>query len=159
MAREASYRILDEPGPSALGHLVVHPMWPLLSIMFAGAWLSIPWFIVNGIALGSHSRLKELAVAVGGLVGVVALGFGLEQLHWRLELAQGAIPYLRLVVVLWKLGITYWLFNLQKNTFALHEYFSGKVRNGMLVVAAGFLLRGTVLKAFGNSGLWHLLAG
>ncbi|MBN1206389.1 MAG: hypothetical protein JXB05_15865 [Myxococcaceae bacterium] len=160
MAREASYRILDEPGPSALAHLIVHPMWPLLSIMFAGAWLAVPWFVLNSFALGSHTRFKELGVAAGGVLGVLALAFGLGLIHTLLKLPEGAIPYLRVLVILWKLSVAYWLFDLQKHTFSLHEYFGGAVRNGMLVVGVGYLLRGSVLKVpFGGAGLWQLVVG
>ena len=160
MARADSYRILDEPAPSGLGHLIVHPMWPLLSIMFAGVWLSLPWFVFNAFALGSPTRRKELVVAVMGPVGLLALSFGLGMLHVALEMPKGAIPYLLVVLTLWKLGVAYWLFDLQKQSFALHEYFGGKVRNGMLVVGAGYLLSPMVLKGpFGGAGWWRVLVG
>lgn len=160
MARADSYRILDEPAPSGLGHLIVHPMWPLLSIMFAGVWLSLPWFVFNAFALGSPTRRKQLGVAIMGPVGMVALSFVLPLLALVLKLPKGAIPYLLLVLTLWKLGVAYWLFALQKQSFALHEYFGGKVRNGMLVVGAGYLLRPLVLNGpFGDAGWWHLMMG
>ncbi len=160
MTREAAYRILDEPSPSGLAHLIVHPMWPLLSIMLAGAWLAVPWFVLNSLALGSPTLRKELSVAVLGSLGVLALALGLGLLHRLLRLPQGAISYLFVLIVLWKLAVGYWLFDLQKRTFALHEYFGGAVRNGMLVVAAGYLLKGWVLKVpFGGAAWWHLLVG
>jgi hypothetical protein len=160
MAHEGTYRILDEPAPSGLGHLIVHPMWPLLSVMFAGVWLSLPWFVLNSFALGSATRFKELAVAVSGPLGLLGLWLGLGVLHTLLKLPQGAIPYLLLVLTLWKLAVAYWLFDLQKRGFALHEYFGGRVRNGMLVVGAGYLLRATVLKVpFGGATWWQLMMG
>jgi hypothetical protein len=160
MARADTYRILDEPAPSGLGHLIVHPMWPLLAIMFAGVWLSLPWFVLNGFALGSPTRRKELVVAVLGPVGLLALSYTLGVLHALLQMPQGAIPYLLVVLTLWKLAVAYWLFDLQKQSFALHEYFGGKVRNGMLVVGAGYLLSPMVLKGpFGDAGWWRLMMG
>ncbi|HEX8698510.1 MAG TPA: hypothetical protein VF815_06725 [Myxococcaceae bacterium] len=160
MARADTYRILDEPAPSGLGHLIVHPMWPLLAIMFAGVWLSLPWFVFNAFALGSPTRRKELVVAVMGPVGLLALAFGLGLLHTAMDMPKGAIPYLLLVLTLWKLGVAYWLFDLQKQSFALHEYFGGKVRNGMLVVGAGYLLSPMVLKGpFGDASWWRVMMG
>ncbi len=160
MARADTYRIMDEPAPSGLGHLIVNPMWPLLAIMFAGVWLSLPWFVFNAFALGSPTRRKELVVALMGPVGMLALSFVLPLLVLLLKLPKGAIPYLLLVLTLWKLGVAYWLFDLQKQSFALHEYFGGRVRNGMLVVGAGFLLRPLVLNGpFGEAAWWHLMVG
>jgi hypothetical protein len=160
MARAEGYRILDEPAPSGLGHLIVHPMWPLLAIMFAGVWLSLPWFVLNAFALGSPTRRKEVVVAVLGPVGMLALSYGLGVLHEWLHMPKGAIPYLVVVAIVWKLGVAYWLFAMQKQSFALHEYFGGKVRNGMLVLGAGFLLSPMVLKGpFGDSVWWRLMMG
>jgi hypothetical protein len=160
MARADTYRILDEPAPSGLAHLIVHPMWPLMSVMFAGVWLALPWFVLNSFALGSSTRLKELGVAVLGPVGLLLLWFGLGVLHATLKLPQGAIPYLLLVLTLWKLAVAYWLFDMQKHGFALHEYFGGKVRNGMLVMGAGYLLAPTVLKVpFGDAIWWQVMMG
>jgi hypothetical protein len=159
MANEASYRIQDEPAPSGLGHLIVNPVFPLLSIMLAGAWLSLPWFIFNGFALGSPTRRKELALAVAAPLGLLALSTVLAILAALLELPKGSLPYFQVLLIVWKLAVAYWLFDLQKRGFALHEHFGGQVRNGAPVLIAGFLLRGTVLNAFGGSGWWTLVAG
>jgi len=160
MARAEGYRILDEPAPSGLGHLIVNPMWPLLAIMFAGVWLSLPWFVLNAFALGSPTRRKELVVAVLGPVGLLALSFVVTAIALLLKLPKGAIPYLLVMLTLWKLGVAYWLFDMQQKSFALHQYFGGKVRNGMLVLGAGYLLNPVVLKGpFGDAGWWRLLMG
>ncbi len=154
MARGDTYRIMDEPAPSGLGHLIVHPMWPLLAIMFGGVWLSLPWFVLNAFALGSPTRYKELGVAVLGPVGLLALWLGLGVVDNASPIPKGALPYLMLLLTLWKLAVAYWLFDLQKQSFALHEYFGGRVRNGMWVVGAGFLLRGAVLKVPFDGAMW-----
>lgn len=160
MARGEAYRILDEPAPSGLGHLIVHPMWPLLSVMFAGMWLALPWFVVNAFALGSPTRRKELGVAILGPVGLLGLWFGLVVVVNVARLPDGALPYLMLVLTLWKLAVAYWLFDLQKQSFALHEYFGGRVRNGMWVVGVGLLLRGAVVKVpFGGAMWWQQMMG
>jgi len=154
MARGDTYRILDEPAPSGLGHLIVHPMWPLLAVMFAGVWLALPWFVLNAFALGSPTRYKELGVAALGPLGLLALWFGLAVVDNASLLPKVALPYLMLLLTLWKLAVAYWLFDMQKQSFALHEYFGGRVRNGMVVVGAGFLLRGAVLKVPFDGAMW-----
>jgi hypothetical protein len=159
MAHEAAYRIQDEPAPSGLGHLIANPVFPLLSVMLAGAWLALPWFVFNSFALGSPTRRKELLLAVAAPLGMMALFLGLGLVYVLLDLSKGSLPYLQVLLVVWKLAVAYWLFDLQKRSFALHEYFGGRVRNGLPVMAAGFLLKGAVLKAFGGSGWWLMVAG
>jgi len=154
MARGDTYRIMDEPAPSGLGHLIVQPMWPLLAVMFAGVWLALPWFVLNAFALGSPTRLKELGVAALGPLGLLGLWFGLRVVDTLPQVPDGAMPYLALLLTLWKLAVAYWLFDMQKQSFALHEYFGGRVRNGMVVVGAGFLLRGAVLKVPFDGAMW-----
>lgn len=158
MAQETAYRIQDEPAPSGLGHLIVNPIFPLLSIMFAGAWLALPWFAFNAFALGSPTRRKELALAVAAPLVLLALAVALGIVSAALGLPKGSQPYLFLVLTLWKLAVAYWLFDLQKHGFALHEHFGGQVRNGVPVLIGGLLVRGTVLKAFGGSGWWLMVA-
>ena len=51
-----SYRIGDEPRPGALARVAVDPMWPLLAVMLGGVWLSWPWFVLNGVVVGSPTR-------------------------------------------------------------------------------------------------------
>jgi hypothetical protein len=152
------YRILDEPEPSTLAKLAVSPTWPLLALMLAGAWLALPWFAFNGIALGSPSRRRELALAAAGLAGAAALGVGLLLLVGAGLLPGRALPYLLLVPIAWKLGIGYAIYSLQGETFQLYEHFGGKAANGMFVLLVGaFVVRGAVLKLFSNP-LWLLIA-
>lgn len=158
MALESSYRIPDEPAPSGLGHLIVNPIFPLLSIMFAGAWLMLPWFVFNAFALGSPTRRKELALAVAAPLVLLALLLAIGAVSVALDLPKGSRPYLLLLLTLWKLAVAYWLFDLQKHSFALHEHFGGQVRNGVPVLIGGLLMKSTVLKAFGGSGWWLLVA-
>lgn len=134
------YRILDEPRPGALARWAVNPLWPLLAIMFGGAWISWPWFAVNAFAIGSPTRWRELALAVGGFVGTAALFFALLTAEANGLLGGVAIEYAVVFLVVWKLAVSYWLYVLQGRTFGLFEYFHGSTRNGMLVVFAGYFL-------------------
>jgi hypothetical protein len=152
------YRIYDEPRPGGLGHLVVNPMFPLLAIMLAGAWLAWPWFVFNAVALGSPTRRKESAIAAIAVAGTVVLGLGLLAM-----VSRGVIEsklWIRLAVIVlvtWKLGLGYVLHTLQNRTFHVYEYYGGAVRNGMLLLAAGWFLRPMVL-GLSDSVLWKLIA-
>ncbi|MCG2592167.1 hypothetical protein LZ009_05170 [Ramlibacter sp. XY19] len=153
---EAAYRIIDEPAPSRWSHLAVDPLWPMFAYMFGGTWLSWTWFVVNGHAIGSPTRWRETALVVAGFAGSFALAMGLG---WAI--GAGYIPREQtwlaiLAVTLWKMGMTYWIFVLQARTVELFKYFGGQVRSGILVVAAGFFLRGKVMALMPN-GLWMVV--
>jgi hypothetical protein len=137
------YRIADEPRAGLLAHLTVNPLWPLFAVMFGGAWLSWPWFVLNGWAMGSPTRVRETLFGLGAWVGsvllLVALIIGGE------SLPEGGFKYLFLLHILYKLGVTYRLYVWQMRPFQLHEYYDGPVRNGVLVLVAGFLLGSSVV--------------
>lgn len=155
----AAYRILDEPSPGALGHLVVNPVFPLLTLMMAGAWLGVPWFILNGFAMGSASRRKETVLALLLVPGLLLLFFLLGVLLHAGVLTQASMPYAFTGTLVWKLAVGYVLYNLQQRGFALHEYYGGVVRNGVLVLVASVFLGSRVLTALtgGNTMLLVLL--
>lgn len=145
-----SYRIVDEPRPGALATLAVDPLWPLLAIMFGGAWLSWPWFALNAFAIGSPTRRREAAVAVGGFVGTTVLLVALLWLN-RVDVLRGVgLTYAAVGLVVWKLAVSYWLYVLQGRTFALFQHFHGATRNGLLVVFAGYFLGHRLLAALGE---------
>lgn len=153
-----TYRILDEPAPGRWSHLAVDPLWPLLAFMFGGTWLSWGWFAFNAHAIGSPTRSREIALALVGLVGAAGLAL---LLGWTL--AAGYLPpsqawWAGLAVTLWKMGVSYWIFVLQRRTFDLYEYFGGRARNGVLVLVAGAFLRGHVL-ALLPGAFWVLVLG
>ena len=136
----SGYRIADEPKPGALERFAVDPMWPFFAIMFGGAWLSWPWFIVNGFAVGSPTRYRELAVAIGGLALSAAALFGLLYARTVGWLPENSLPYLILAVVVIKLGVTYSLHVMQADTFELYKYYGGVARNGFVVLIVAYLL-------------------
>ncbi len=135
-----AYRIQDEPSPGGLAHLAVNPVWALLAVMFGGAGLSWPWFVLNGMALGSPTRRQELGWAVGGLVGSLVIVLGISSLAASDLLGNLGVRYALLGLTVWKLAISYWLYMLQARSFHLYEYFGGQVRNGAVVVIVGYFL-------------------
>jgi hypothetical protein len=138
--RPTGYRIADEPKPSGLAHLAVNPFWPFLGVMFGGVWLSWPWFVLNGFAIGSPTRRKEIAIAAGGLALCAVLLLGVAALTARGYIPQTRIPYVILLLTAVKLGVTYWLHIVQSSTFEVYEYYGGIARQGILPVLAGFYL-------------------
>ena len=96
-----TYRILDEPRPGGLAHLAVNPLWPLLAVMLGGVWLSWPWFVVNGFAVGSPTRFRELGLAIGGLIGATGLLFGLGFLRAGELMGDVAFSYAIVALVVW----------------------------------------------------------
>ncbi len=151
----SGYTIADEPRPSGIAHVTVHPIWPFFSVMFVGVWLAWPWFILNAFAMGSPNRKKEILTAIGGVLGsfVIVLLIGLIRSKTSVdEWGINFSAYAHLAIIVWHLGISYYLFVLQAETFDLYTYFGGVVRNGLLVVIAGVFfgikLMGPVFEAF-----------
>ena len=142
-----SYRIPDEPRPGALARVAVNPVWPLFALMVGGTWLSWTWFVVNGFALGSPNRFRELFLAIAGLFGSGALLLGLSVLLDQGFLPQGSAPYLLTILLVWKIGISYMLHIWQGRSFSLFEYYGGQVdgRLPFVVLALGWYLRPLLL--------------
>jgi hypothetical protein len=154
-----SYRIRDEPRPGALSAIAVQPFWPLLGVMFGGAWLSWPWFALNGYAVGSPTRGRELALALGGFAGSAAIIFGIASLAQAGVVEGVGIRYALVALTVWKLVVSYLLYAWQGRSFHLYEHFGGEVKNGLpVVVLAGFLGRRAVLGAISHN-FWVLLVG
>ncbi|WP_375769438.1 hypothetical protein NR798_00730 [Archangium gephyra] len=156
----ATYRIQDEPRPGALGHLVVNPVFPLLSLLLAGTWLGVPWFILNGFAMGSPTRRKETVLAVLVIPGTLLLFQLLVLLLMEGVLTESSMPYAGVSAIVWKLALGYALCNLQQRSFALHEYYGGVVRNGALVLVASVFLGPRILEALtGGSTVLRVMLG
>ena len=151
----SSYRIVDEPRPGQLSQVATAPFWPLLGLMLGGAWLAWPWFLLNGAAIGSANRRREVSLVGCGFVGSIVLGLLMLRLLDE-ETSGWAVSLWVLGLQIVKLGVGYWLFNLQARSFALFEYFGGRPRNAFLIVAAGAYLRSTVLSAV-SWPLWILV--
>lgn len=154
------YRIADEPEPSAWRKYATSPMFPLLASMLAGQWLAWPWFILNGIAIGSPTRRKELrvvAIALAGSLAGAALVVVIPDenvLAWRLAL---------LALTTWKLVCAYVLHNYQSRTWELFQHYEGDpgtARSGFVALTAGaFFIRPMLFKALDSLLLKLVIAG
>ena len=152
-----SYAIPDEPTPSPYNHLVVRPGGPLLASMLCGAWLALPWYALNGFAMGSPTRKKELGMCVAALVGTVVLALitvvlidaGIIDSRTEVQLAL-------LAIAVWKIGMAYALFTVQSRTFHVYTYYGGAVRAATYVLALGYWLRPLILERVGDL-FWRII--
>jgi hypothetical protein len=142
MIARALYRIVDEPQPSRLSAMAVRPYFPLLAMMLGGALVGWSWFVVNAYALGSASRRREVALVVVGFLGSAAyFGALFSVLYTRHELPEALLPYAPIPLVVWKLAIGYWLFELQERAAELRSHFGAELRNGAGVVVLAAIAR------------------
>lgn len=133
---EGGYHIIDEPAPSALSRFIVNPFLIVLFAMVAPAILAgvlarpqllfLLWFGLNGFALGSPTRMREMAWIAGGLL--LLFGF-VELLGWIVAAGlvaeptmTAALPYLRILHSAALLTIFYRLFLYQHGPYQLHRY-------------------------------------
>ena len=142
-----SYQIDEQ---QRTGGFAVGPLWPLLALMFGGAWLAWPWSIVNAFALNSPTRKAEIIWAAAGLIGSIALAAAV--LLWANEAASDAaagvrLRYAMVGLTVWKLVCAYRIYLLQSRTLELYEFYGGQLRNALPVVFIAFFLRDVVLGA------------
>jgi hypothetical protein len=153
----ASYRIPDEPLATHPRGLVIDPFWALLSVMLGGAALGAALFALNAYFLRGPTWRREVGLCIVMLVGAAILGFGLLQAEATGMLPPKSAKYAILLVVAWKLAVTYWIYYLQQTGFALFEYFGGKAQNGLAIVFIGsFLLRRVIVEAVDHP-LWKIV--
>jgi hypothetical protein len=152
MSAVARYRIPDEPHPSAQEGLIVDPLWPLFAQMLVGSWLALPWFVINGLALGSPTKRREWLLAGASLLGSAAMVWTIA-LVWSTPAVQSVDPaYGLLGVTVLKLGCAYGLYMVQQRPFELWRHYGGRPKNGLLlVIGAMILARPAVSAALGKS--------
>jgi len=142
------YRISDEPRPGSLERFVTDSNWPLFGLMLGGAWLGFPWFVFNGVALGSATLRREILLAGAGFAGAAVLALAMFFVLGNKLLPMSAVPFLLPLPIVWKLGIGYLLVRVQHRSFALWEHFGGTPRRAFLVLVAGLVIRTSL--DFGN---------
>ena len=152
----AGYRIQDEPLTPPRG-FVIDPFWALLAVMIGGAAFGALLFALNACFLRGPTWRREIELALTMLVGAAIIGFLLVQAESSGALAPATLKYAFLIVVAWKLAVTYWIYYLQQTGFALFEYFGGKPQNGLAVVFVGALLLRRVIVAAVDHPVWKVV--
>ncbi|HEY6727598.1 MAG TPA: hypothetical protein VI197_26360 [Polyangiaceae bacterium] len=144
-----SYKIIDEPAPSAISRVAVNPVWIFLASLFGGAGIGLLWFALNAFALSSASRMRELGLVCLGLLGtplIFATLTGAMNVGW---LGPSLVPYLHLVVTGFQLFVIYLLHLSQHKSYELFSLYGGAGRSGLLVVVALAFLRPQLAEALG----------
>jgi hypothetical protein len=150
-----SYRIADEPRPSSLSRLAVNPIWPLLGMMFGGAWLCWPWFALNALAIGSATRRAEIVTLVFGAAATAASAAAVGTLLQNGSIGEQQLPYAVLSLITVKLLVAYRVQLWQSRSFELFEYFGGAAKSGMLVLVLAWFGRQQLVKL--NDWFWFLV--
>ena len=133
------YRIPDEPRPGGLAHLTVDPIWPFFALMLCGPWLAIPWFLLNGLALGTPTQRREWLALAGMIAGSLAVVLLISALT-NAGFLQGVSLRLSLLsIIALKLGLGMAVTVMQARSFELWSYYGGNARNGLVVLVVGFL--------------------
>jgi len=152
-----SYAIADEPHDTAWKHLVVTPSGPLLAEIVVGSWLSLPWFVVNAIVLGSPTKRKEIALCVVQLMITALLG---SLLLWaddrELIESRTLLQLAMLVIVSWKVYLAYAITTIQQRAYQVFELYGGTAKATTFVIAGGMLLRPYVQGLF-DDPLWDII--
>lgn len=157
-----SYHIQDEPIGGRRAVPALDPFWPLIAMMFGGAWLGTAAFAFNAWVLRGPTWGREMGLALATLIGAPVILFGLAILRSADMLPGSALYYAMLLIVAWKLGLAYWIFFLQQNSYALYEYFNGAANQarvvplGALLVFAGGFLKPQVVQAIA-SPFWQVM--
>lgn len=153
-----TYEIADEPNPSAgWENLVFQPTAPLLGMMWCGAWLAWPWYVVNAYAMGSPTLRREAKLCALGFAGTLALAtavFGLVDLG-VIE-SKLALQFAVLGVVSFKLGLAYTVTKFQSRTFHVYTYYGGTAQKAFYVLVAGSYLRDLVL-GVSSHPIWQVV--
>lgn len=159
MSTAVRYRIPDEPTPSKQEALIVDPLWPLFAQMLVGTWFALPWFFVNGMAMGSPTRAREWLLIATSLLGSMTLAISLVyavDAGWL----RGVDPrYGLLAITALKISCAYGLYFMQGRSFELWRHFGGNPKNGLLlVIAASVFARSAVATALGKGIIAIILA-
>lgn len=136
---------------------VVKPVWPLLAFMFGGVWLAWPWFLLNEYLMRSDDLQRQAKTVLVGLIGSIVLAFLVIALLEMqiLELREARYGYL--VLLTWKLGISYALHSRQSQSFELWSYFGGVGRNGAIVAIGGSIATVPLFEQIPFGLLWLVL--
>lgn len=135
----------------------VNPIWPTLALMFAGVWLAWPWFLVNEYLIRTDELRHQTKLVVIGLVGAFALAWLVMALVNIEVLGVREARYAFILLLAWKLGITYLLQSRQARGFELWRYFGGEPKNGAYLAIAGYFLTEPLFEQLPLGLLWLVL--
>ena len=130
----AGYQIIDEPAVKPWGErIIVNPTLILFASIFVPLFITLPlygrfwmplaWLSVNGIALGSSTLRRELAVIWLG--GLAAASFPILGTHVAQALsfsAASAAPYVRILFFGGFFLVLYVAVFNQQKSFELYDY-------------------------------------
>jgi hypothetical protein len=128
----------------------------MFGLMLGGAWLGLPWFVLNGVALGSATLRREIACAAGAFLGAAALALLAVVLVGERVVPMSAFAYLGLAPLIWKLGLGYKLATLQHRSFALWQHYGGIARRPVVIVVLALILRMKLVSSI-NNAFWLLV--
>jgi hypothetical protein len=131
-----SYRIVDEPAPSALGRLAVNPFWIVLIGMLGPGFLAgiVPepqllvllWFGFNSVALSSPTRRAELLWVAAGMAIIAVFRYLPDDPQQPNAVGPDSLrawmPYLRILRSAVDLTVLYRLFLYQVGPYQLYRY-------------------------------------
>ena len=132
----SSYRIIDEPAPSAFGRFAVNPFWIVLVGMLGPSFLAgvVPqphllvllWFGFNSFAVSSPTWRAELLWIAAGIAIIAAFHYLPERLWLSGTVALGTLrawmPYLWILRSAVILTVLYRLFLYQIGPYQLYRY-------------------------------------
>lgn len=105
--------------------------------MIVGPWLGWPWFLFNGHAVGSNTRVRELVYIVLAAAGIPLFFLGIGALVALDIIVDGNLLYMHLVLFVWTMIFGYALHITQNRAVSLFRYFNGPPAPGYLVVISG----------------------
>jgi hypothetical protein len=132
----SSYRIIDEPAPSALGRFAVNPFWIVIAGMVGPSFVAgvVPepqllvllWFGFNSLALSSPTRRAEIVWIAAGLAIMGAFRYLPDRLLLSgtvgLDTLRAWLPYLWILRSAVDLTVLYRLFLYQIGPYQLYRY-------------------------------------
>lgn len=132
----ASYVIYDEPRTNALKFFITHPILPFLAAVIAGPLYGWPWLLFNSFAISQKVSTKELLLIGAGFPGIIVLSLGLSWfMLWQKDIFYGhpyLISYTFLLVDIWKLYISYCLYDSQSNKYSVYRELYSKSKQNLV---------------------------
>lgn len=146
----AEYRIVDEPAPGAWAPWVVDPLFPFLASLLGGFVCGWIWFLVNDHAIGNPRRRATQSTVFVGVIGSLLLVGLLLKADQAGIVTPDTAPYAGLVIVVWKILVTYRLHIAQQMPFELFSYFHVPQMNALPILLGVTIAGRAVLSSAGS---------